>query len=634
MAFMIPESISNISTVTPGEERLFRLLKAKLPDTICVWYDVPIRGRYADFVIFDPALGVLILEVKDWAAATIHAVTPTRVLLATPNGEKAVVHPLQQARRYAHGLVAALETDSVLVHPDGEYQGRLVIPFGYGVVWTNLKKAEFGPTFGGFLEPAHMIFRDSLTPSMEPETLRELLAGLFHQRFAFRLSPTQIDRLRWHVFPEIRLDRRPFAKVQPVPPASFQQPTLPGTELDDATVLAVMDYEQERLAKSLGDGHRLVRGVAGSGKTWTLICRARLLAQLHPQWRILVVCYNATLVAFLASVLGESKTSRIEVKTFHSLLQRSAVSAGVPVLRERFTDQAVTELAEDLTRRRADGRWQSPGYDAILIDEAHDFPSEWLRLVVALLNPATDSLFIVYDGAQNIYRRGFSFAKVGIKVRGRTKLLRTNYRNTREIAEFAADFLGEGVNFAPDEPLRDDEGQLLEIVRPATTARSGPPPLLVACASFREECAETAARVKQWIERDGILPADILVLYVKKGAVAGDAKYVRALLSAFAEAGIPCEWIARDSRSKQSFRMDSPTVKVSTIHSAKGLDFDAVALVGVSLLPSPEGDAALERKLVYIGLTRARRRLLITWCKPSQFVRELLKGLPDNRLED
>ncbi|MBX7223506.1 MAG: AAA family ATPase [Blastocatellia bacterium] len=633
MAFMIPESISNLSTVTPGEDRLFRLLKAKLPDTICVWYDVPIRGRNADFVIFDPELGVLILEVKDWAAATIQAVTPTRVVLATANGDKAVVHPLQQARTYAHRLVTALESEPTLVHPTGAYQGRLVIPFGFGVVWTNLKKAEFTHTFGGLLEPAQMLFRDSLPASVEPEALRALLAECFPQRFAFRLNPAQVDRLRWHLFPEIRLARRTPARSRPVSPESSPQPILPGTELDDATLLAVMDYDQERLAKSLGDGHRLVRGVAGSGKTWTLICRARLLAQLHPRWRVLVVCYNATLAAFLASVLGDFKVSRIEVKTFHGLLQRALASAGIPTFTERFTDQAVTELAEDLNRRRMDGRWHSAGYDAILVDEAHDFPSEWLRLVVGLLNPETDSLFVVYDGAQNIYRRGFSFAKVGIKVRGRTKLLRTNYRNTREIAEFAADFLGEGVNFAPDEPLRDDEGQLLEIVRPATTARSGPLPMLVACASFREECAEAAARVKQWIERDGVAPADILVLYVKKGAAAGDDKYVQALLTAVSEAGIPCEWIARDGRSKRSFRIDSPTVKVSTIHSAKGLDFDAVALVGVSLLPSREGDAELERKLVYIGLTRARRRLLITWCKPSQFVRELLKGLPGHDLE-
>ncbi|HNG94677.1 MAG TPA: 3'-5' exonuclease, partial [Acidobacteriota bacterium] len=235
----------------------------------------------------------------------------------------------------------------------------------------------------------------------------------------------------------------------------------------------------------------------------------------------------------------------------------------------------------------------------------------------------TDSLFIVYDGAQNIYRRGFSFSKVGIKVRGRTRLLRTNYRNTRQIAEFATEFLGRGVRYAEEELLRDDEGQLLEIVRPATSARTGLHPLLVQCERFREECAEAAARAKLWIERDHLPPQEILIVYVKKGATAGDERYVKALLGALDETGIAYEWIARDWRTKRAFRSDSPTVKVSTIHSAKGLDFDTVVMVGVSLLPSSETAADLERKLVYIGLTRARRQLVVTWCKESAFVAEM-----------
>ena len=53
------------------------------------------------------------------------------------------------------------------------------------------------------------------------------------------------------------------------------QPALPGTSLDSDEILTVMDIEQERLAKNFGEGHRLLRGVAGSGKTLTLVCRAR-----------------------------------------------------------------------------------------------------------------------------------------------------------------------------------------------------------------------------------------------------------------------------------------------------------------------------------------------------------------------
>ncbi len=625
MAFTIPESIENLPNVTPGEARVFRLLKTKLPDDVLVWYDVPVRGRYSDFIVLHPRLGVLVLEVKDWSLDTIRAITPNHVVLNTPAGEKTVEHPLKQARACVHKVVSLLESATGLVQNDARHKGRLVCPFGYGVIWTNLKESAFKTTFGGLIDPFGMLFRESLAPSIDPIEFSERLAGLFPVHFEFEFTRAQIDRIRWLLFPEIRLPRNIPSRQQP---SRQTEPTLlDDQQPDDRAMLAVMDYEQERLAKNLGDGHRLVRGVAGSGKTWTLVCRARLLAKLHPKWRILVLCYNATLAAWLEQTIQADPDvkhhRKLEIRTFHSWLNQSASAVGLPSGKFSDGDVSTTATAVQLTQLAEQNDRRLIRYDAILIDEAHDFPSEWLKLAVSRLNPETDSLFIVYDGAQNIYRRGFSFSKVGIKVRGRTRLLRTNYRNTRQIAEFATEFLGRGVRYTEEELLRDDEGQLLEIVRPATSARTGSHPLLVQCERFREECAEAAARAKLWIERDHLPPQEILIVYVKKGATAGDERYVKALLGALDETGIAYEWIARDWRTKRAFRSDSPTVKVSTIHSAKGLDFDTVVMVGVSLLPSSETAADLERKLVYIGLTRARRQLVVTWCKESAFVAEM-----------
>lgn len=72
----------------------------------------------------------------------------------------------------------------------------------------------------------------------------------------------------------------------------------------------VLDRRQEAMATDLGERHRVVRGVAGSGKTLNLAYRARLLARALPQHRALVVCYNRT----LAGVLED----RIVLPTIHS----------------------------------------------------------------------------------------------------------------------------------------------------------------------------------------------------------------------------------------------------------------------------------------------------------------------------
>lgn len=620
MAYMIPETLNNVDA-TSGEIALFKLLQQKLDDDVYIWFNIPIRQRFADFIILHPKLGLLILEVKDWQISQIKEINPNRVVIETSSGEKSCDNPVNQARSYALQIVDLLQSDPLLVEPSNGYKGKLAFPFSYAVVWSRIKSADFQLHLPELFEGNKALFWDNLSASINAEKFQQQLEMLFPQYFKFQLSTEQIDRIRYHLFPEIRLPRKQF------PVKMFEskddQPYIPILNSDLETILTVMDLEQERLAKNLGDGHRLLRGVAGSGKTWTLICRARILAQLHPTWNILVMCYNVSLTTMLKQMIDmvalPKSSASIKVINYHPFVAQIARFAALePIDSEEWAEVVSKKLNKLIDERK----YQPTLFDAILIDEAHDFHPEWLKLIVNCLNPKTNSLFIVHDSAQNIYRKGFSFKSVGIQIKGRTKILKVNYRNTREIAQLASSFLNCGVKFT-DDVLKDDEGQLLEIIRPQATLRSGSQPQLIECQSFREECAEIAARVKLWLEKGKYPPQEILILYVKKGASPKDEKYIQAVLASLEEAGIEYEWITRNQQTKRSFELASAKVKVSTIHSAKGLDFAAVAVVGLSLLPSSPEQEEVERKLVYVGLTRARNQLLITHCKDSQFVIDL-----------
>ena len=106
----------------------------------------------------------------------------------------------------------------------------------------------------------------------DPEIFRERLWEMVPQRLGAALTLPEFDRLRALLFPEIRIRQMAFPLERP------------GTSEDDHT-LAVMDLHQEQVARGLGEGHRIIRGVAGSGKTLILAFRARSSARKAPHDR-------------------------------------------------------------------------------------------------------------------------------------------------------------------------------------------------------------------------------------------------------------------------------------------------------------------------------------------------------------
>jgi DNA helicase-2/ATP-dependent DNA helicase PcrA len=93
--------------------------------------------------------------------------------------------------------------------------------------------------------------------------------------------------------------------------------------------------------------------------------------------------------------------------------------------------------------------------------------------------------------------------------------------------------------------------------------------------------------------------------------------------------------IAQQSASLQ--QAPENAVVLSTIHSAKGLEWEAVFLIGMEdgVLPHANNDdVEEERRVAYVGLTRAKRLLGLTFaarrfgqsCTPSQFLYEMVGG--------
>lgn len=431
-----------------------------------------------------------------------------------------------------------------------------------------------------------------------------------HYNFGKTLNAEQVDRIRWHLYPEMRLSSKQLSFFDDTPEETLQT-AIP-------QVLKVMDLQQEQLARSLGDGHRVIHGVAGSGKTLILAYRCQHLAQAEQS--VLVLCFNVALASKLRSLLvAKEINSQISVRHFHGWCMDMLKRYNLPspdAKRYRGSDY-VRALEQAVITAVEAGHIPKGQYGAVMVDEGHDFAPEWLKLVAQMVNPVTDSLLVLYDDAQNLYSkrssRQFSFKTLGIKAQGRTTILKLNYRNTAQVLMLAYEFAKEVMQptLMPDEDMPP-------MVEPNSAGREGPVPVLVKCANYKAEVAYIIERAQQLQER-GIPWHEMAIIY--RAHWMGEAAF-----SELQRAGLPVAWLNQNSSSR-SLDPLKPSIKLMTMHTSKGLEFPVVFIPGLGYLPSGAGKIADEARLLYVAMTRAIEILVLTGDRRSVFVDRLKDAL-------
>lgn len=599
MAVLIP-AMGACRFDTSGERRLAERLEQKLDDDYLLWHNVPVgpKQTHPDFVVMHPRRGVLILETKDWNLDTIQSATKQYFEIAPAGTPKTVISPLAQARQCAIQVVNALERDAHLVHAGGPHQGKLCFPWSYGVVFTRITRKQFNEAgLSEAIEPHLVICQDEMLDSAEPEAFQRRLWEMFPHAFGNKaLSLPMLDRVRWIMFPEVRV---------PTQRSLLDADTASDSELPD--IMRVMDLQQEQLARSLGDGHRVIHGVAGSGKTMILGYRAEQLAQAAVSKPVLVLCFNEPLAVKLsAGFEAKGLAERVHVRHFHRWCRQQLVAFGqpIPAGRDMF-DRMVDHVIEGVTR----GQIPAGQYTAVLIDEGHDFRPEWLKLVVQMVDPATNSLLVLYDSAQTIYenikKQKFSFKSVGIQAQGRTTILRINYRNTRQVLTLAHKVAGD---LLTPEATDDDGAPLLQ---PITCGREGPAPLIVRLPTKRDEVRELPTLLRD-AHAQGHAWGDMAVLCRR-------TELMQAVGNVLAHAKLPYQLRERPG----DFQPLSDQVKVMTMHASKGLEFPVVVVPGVGTMAEEGDDPREEARLFYVAATRATHRLIVTASGRGQFASAL-----------
>lgn len=429
--------------------------------------------------------------------------------------------------------------------------------------------------------------------------------------------------------------------------------------------------EQLRIIGDTRTGTEIIRGAAGSGKTTTALLRLRNLSDMfkarHTRLaiarpvRALVLTYNSTLAGYVEALAQEQAASQggvvIEVSTYAQWAYRLAGSPKIcgnraPHIRdiagqlgialpleflfseveyilgrfspdylkyldaertgrglsprvERPTRVQILQLIERYRKRLKNARlldWEDlptlvqeaepEGYEILVIDEAQDFSANQLRSVHQHLAEVY-CLTLVLDTAQRLYPRGYTWVEVGIDARRVSFYrLQQNHRNTIEIASFARGILA-GLAV-------DDDGTLPDLTR---AFRHGPKPSV-----FKGRYNAQLDFAMEHIRDDIDLNSETVAFLKPLGGGWFDHlrnRLIRERLH-FEEITRTREWPKNNTN-----------IVLSTMHSAKGLEFDHVIILGLSEEVTPHGSEADDdqlltlRRLLAMAVARARKTVVV-----------------------
>jgi hypothetical protein len=616
MAQMHPRDIEVLPDATEGEKKVFRFLKeiARPDDAFTCWYEPQIKGQRADFILYSKDYGLLVLEVKDWAARQIKHADPHYFTIFSGGEKLPRTNPEKQAKRYADLLMQSLRGISVLRARGMDHRGKPKIPISRAVVFTNISKEEYTRWNLHHIIPlGNVLLKDDLDPC--GEILRDPSGGKFRKRiepiFPFRfkgLTDIEFYKMKYAIQPEVDIDlpvRDGAGKTR------FQ------------TEVVRLDEQQARLAINLKRGHWIIKGPPGSGKTLVLAHRCcHLKKDDQAVKRILFVCYNIVLVSYIKRLIQENGVGvgdGVKVCHFFDLCSQ-IVDEKIHYEKEGHDYyRAWIELALESV---GNGQCHLEPFDAIFIDEAQDFNDDMIRVVLGLLKPKGD-LVIALDAYQEIYRRKTSWKELGIHASGRSRYLRTVYRNTREIFEFTQRFIGENPG-----------GKSQEARFPFESAMHGPKPELRKCSDYGKLENFVIDDISKQIEQGEFKRSEIAIIYDDKAYGPQGFQYDPShapgeLVAELEAAGIPSKWVSRDVRSKELFDITTDRVSVVSVHSAKGIDYDMVYLLGLDALSPTEVTRDQLIRLAYVAMTRAKYRLVIPYVRENDLIgrmKECLKA--------
>ncbi len=339
--------------------------------------------------------------------------------------------------------------------------------------------------------------------------------------------------------------------------------------------------QQEVIYNSLNKGGNLIYGPAGCGKTSIILYCAKTLEDTLQNYIVFV--YTKVLFNFIKSALKDLDIPSERVHRFYQWVYHTHKKyIGHPP--DKDDGNKYSKWVDNLIDFFEKNPNRLPHYDYILIDEAQDFGEN----VSKLLHMMSKNLFVAGDPAQSIYTGIIEFdqfSTIWKPIKKNFRLL-YNYRNPTSVAKLAALFL-DSSSISPEEFISMVKGRDFEM-RPVWYSVNSLPDQVEKIVQIIND--------SRGAERIGILCLN----HDQANALAAQLRTKKIKV----ELAI----------GEEGYNFNDPTPKITTVHSAKGLEFDWVILPYLDAEYWDVEDSYLKidkERLFFVAATRTKNRLYL-----------------------
>lgn len=605
-----------------------------------------------DLVLAHPDLGVVVFECKAYDMSYIRGAEAGNLKIIR-YGRETMVNPLKQAQRGMFAIKDAYE----------QFTNGGMRPLFHAVVaLPNIHEAEWKELgYDRCIDSRMILFHDQLQDIQRlQKRLKKLVQSTMQRVGTTTPYPLERESVLLRVFGDSAVINDARLTVRDLEPDRL------GKQIDAIEQAhKQLSAEQQLLSRLDTWGHPfLVRGVAGSGKSIVLANQvARILYRLQKQStqlslfednqftppRIGIICFNRSLVPLLreriqrayGALTGQDLPEYVIVTDLNRLLFAIAQKT------EAFRYIRINGTQRDTrARKHLEGlenlRTTQPRlferilFDGLMIDEAQDAHPDEYALLRALVRPSPKtnerSITIFYDDAQNLYGNPPpTWRNLNLNVTGgRAAFMQECYRNSREILE-----LGMNVLLGTQAQQRQriatrryvdvltlQEKGLLEEMSGGWCVhfakRAGVEPVVRGFQSRFEQLDWVAEAVVAMLEADQVRPEHILLLAPRSTSF----RYLSQRLHQLATNPLKLRLVGGNYQQHiDDLLIVSDHLTMATVYAAKGYDAPVTFLVDVDQMET----TVTGRALFYVGVTRAKRYLIVTGLDlPNTLMREAL----------